>query len=44
MTDLPSHSGLYERVKEDHDFEALKTVRHVLALMKHSQDGDGIEP
>ena len=27
-TDLPSHSGLYKRVKEDHGFEALKTVRH----------------
>ena len=27
-TDLPSHSGLYKCVKEDHGFEALKTVRH----------------
>ena len=27
ITDLPSHSGLYKRVKEDHRFEALKNVR-----------------
>ena len=28
MNDLPSHSGLYKCVKEDHGFEALKTARH----------------
>ena len=41
MTDLPSHSALY---KGDHGFEALKTVRHVLTLLKHSQHGGGIDP
>ena len=28
MNGFPSHLGLYKRVKEDHGFEALKTVRY----------------
>ena len=34
MTDLPSHLGLYKHVKEDHSFEALKTVRHYVNTVR----------